>query len=142
MDFSFLHTADLHLGSPFLGLSSTDEELARLVSSASREAFEELVTQAIARRVSFVVIAGDVYDGVGKARPSVISSTVRWRGSRQQESSFSNSAVRRRLGICSLPEGRGTSERRPWTEHRADGGVGPGEPVGLLPLQQGRQSWN
>ena len=63
MDFSFLHTADLHLGSPFLGLSSTDEGLARLVSSASREAFEELVAQAIDRRISFVVIAGDVYDG-------------------------------------------------------------------------------
>jgi len=63
MDFSFLHTADLHLGSPFLGLSSTDEELARLVSSASREAFEELVAQAIERQVNFVVIAGDVYDG-------------------------------------------------------------------------------
>ena len=63
MDFSFLHTADLHLGSPFLGLSSSDEELARLVSSASREAFEELVAQAIERQVNFVVIAGDVYDG-------------------------------------------------------------------------------
>ncbi len=63
MDFSFLHAADLHLGSPFLGLSSTDEELARRVASASREAFEGLVDQAIERQVSFVVIAGDVYDG-------------------------------------------------------------------------------
>src|SRR5664280_50352 len=42
MDFSFLHAADLHLGSPFLGLSSTDEELACRVASASREAFEGL----------------------------------------------------------------------------------------------------
>jgi len=63
MDFSFLHAADLHLGSPFLGLSSTGEELARRVASASREAFEGLVDQAIERQVSFVVIAGDVYDG-------------------------------------------------------------------------------
>ena len=38
MDFSFLHSADLHLGSPFLGLSSNDEELARRVAAASREA--------------------------------------------------------------------------------------------------------
>lgn len=63
MDFSFLHAADLHLGSPFLGLSSNDEELARRVAAASREAFEELVDQAISRPVNFVVIAGDVYDG-------------------------------------------------------------------------------
>jgi hypothetical protein len=51
MDFSFLHAADLHLGSPFLGLSSNDEELARRVAAASREAFEELVDQAICRQV-------------------------------------------------------------------------------------------
>jgi DNA repair exonuclease SbcCD nuclease subunit len=63
MDFSFLHSADLHLGSPFLGLSSNDEELARRVAAASREAFEELVEQAISRQVKFVVIAGDIYDG-------------------------------------------------------------------------------
>ena len=63
MDFSFLHSADLHLGSPFLGLSSNDEELARRVAAASREAFEELVEQAIIRQVKFVVIAGDIYDG-------------------------------------------------------------------------------
>ena len=63
MGFSFLHAADLHLGSPFLGLSSNDEELARRVAAASREAFEELVEQAISRQVKFVVIAGDIYDG-------------------------------------------------------------------------------
>src|ERR1035437_9152320 len=69
MGFSFLHTADLHLGSPFLGLSSNDEELARRVAAArrvpaaSREAFEEVGDQAISRQVKFVVIAGDIYDG-------------------------------------------------------------------------------
>lgn len=63
MDFSFLHTADLHLGSPFLGLASVDEDLADLVSSASRKAFTELVSQAIELKVRFVVIAGDIYDG-------------------------------------------------------------------------------
>jgi DNA repair protein SbcD/Mre11 len=63
MNFSFLHAADLHLGSPFLGLSSNDEELAHRVAAASREAFEELVDQAISRQMKFVVIAGDIYDG-------------------------------------------------------------------------------
>jgi DNA repair exonuclease SbcCD nuclease subunit len=63
MDFSFLHAADLHLGSPFVGLASVDEDLADLVSSASRRAFTELISQAIDQRVRFVVIAGDIYDG-------------------------------------------------------------------------------
>ena len=61
--FTFLHAADLHLGSPFLGLSLKDEELARRLAAAGREAFRALVDAAIAERVAFVVIAGDVYDG-------------------------------------------------------------------------------
>jgi DNA repair protein SbcD/Mre11 len=61
--FTFLHAADLHLGSPFLGLSLKDEDVARRLASASREAFTTLVEAAIAEKVAFVVIAGDVYDG-------------------------------------------------------------------------------
>lgn len=61
--FQFLHAADLHLGSPFLGLASHDNEIAKRFSNASRVAFTELVTRAIDRKVAFVVIAGDVYDG-------------------------------------------------------------------------------
>jgi len=63
MDFSFIHAADLHLGSPFLGLSSDDPELGKRVAAASREAFDHLVTEAIHREVRFMLIAGDVYDG-------------------------------------------------------------------------------
>ncbi len=66
MDFTFLHCADLHLGSPLLGLSLKDEAIARRFAQASRSAFSDLVTAAIAQRVAFVVIAGDVYDGEWK----------------------------------------------------------------------------
>ncbi|MFI5014444.1 MAG: metallophosphoesterase [Hyphomicrobiales bacterium] len=64
--FTFLHAADLHLGSPFLGLSLKDEELARSFASASRDAFRALVDAAIAEKVAFMVIAGDIYDGEWK----------------------------------------------------------------------------
>src|ERR1700730_2668309 len=57
--FSFLHAADLHLGSPFEGLSLKDEELARRFAAASREAFRALVDAALAEKVAFVVIGGD-----------------------------------------------------------------------------------
>ena len=62
MNFTFLHIADLHLGSPFLGLATKDEALAKKLAAASREAFTELVKQAIELEVAFVVIAGDIYD--------------------------------------------------------------------------------
>ena len=61
--FTFIHAADLHLGSPLTGLAIKDEEVARRFAAASRQAFSELVTQAIDAAVAFVVVAGDVYDG-------------------------------------------------------------------------------
>lgn len=61
--FSFIHAADLHLGSPLTGLAIKDEEIARRFSEASRKAFSELITRAIDLAVAFVVVAGDVYDG-------------------------------------------------------------------------------
>ena len=63
MGFRFLHAADLHLGSPLLGLALKDEVIARRFAEASRRAFTSLVTQAIDERVAFVLIAGDIYDG-------------------------------------------------------------------------------
>ena len=61
--FSFLHAADLHLGSPLSGLAARDPEIALRLASAGRRAFEDLVGLAIARGVAFVIVAGDVYDG-------------------------------------------------------------------------------
>lgn len=63
MRFTFLHAADLHLGSPLRGLSMKDEGVARRLAAASREAFSELVSQALAEQVAFVLVAGDIYDG-------------------------------------------------------------------------------
>src|SRR5277367_6325163 len=66
MNFRFLHAADLHLGSPFLGLVLKDEDVAARFAKASRSAFEALVTKALEEGVAFVVIAGDVFDGEWK----------------------------------------------------------------------------
>ena len=48
MNFTFLHTADLHLGSPFRGLSLRDEALGQKLAGASREAFVELIDRVLA----------------------------------------------------------------------------------------------
>ena len=63
MNFRFLHAADLHLGSPLLGLSQKDDDVAARFAKASRLAFEDLVTKALEEEVAFAVIAGDVFDG-------------------------------------------------------------------------------
>ncbi|HEU0134880.1 MAG TPA: DNA repair exonuclease [Allosphingosinicella sp.] len=63
MDFSFLHAADIHLDSPLHGLSRYDGIPADEVRGATRAAFDRLVRYAVDERVSFVVLAGDLFDG-------------------------------------------------------------------------------
>lgn len=61
--FRFLHAADIHLDSPLRGLAGQEGSAAERIRGASREAFEQLVTLALAEEVAFVIIAGDLYDG-------------------------------------------------------------------------------
>lgn len=63
MGFRFIHAADIHLDSPLRGLSAYENAPAQQLRNASREALKELVTRAIEDAVSFVVFAGDLYDG-------------------------------------------------------------------------------
>ena len=63
MGFRFLHAADLHLGSPLIGLAQKDGDVAARFARASRDAFEDLVTRALEEEIAFAVIAGDVFDG-------------------------------------------------------------------------------
>jgi DNA repair protein SbcD/Mre11 len=61
--FRFIHAADLHLGSPFQGLTMKDTALAEIFVEASRNAFSALIDRALELEVDFMVVAGDVYDG-------------------------------------------------------------------------------
>lgn len=63
MGFRFIHAADIHLDSPLRGLSAYENAPAEQLRNASREALKGLVTKAIDDKVSFVVLAGDLYDG-------------------------------------------------------------------------------
>ena len=62
-DFSFLHAADLHIDSPLHGLSRKSPEQAQRIASASRAAFENLISCAIEEECRFVLLAGDLFDG-------------------------------------------------------------------------------
>ncbi|WP_158742040.1 DNA repair exonuclease [Acidisphaera sp. L21] len=61
MTFSFLHAADLHLDSPLRGLDP--EAPTDRIRGATRKALINLVELAKAEQVSFVLLAGDLYDG-------------------------------------------------------------------------------
>lgn len=67
MKFSFIHTADIHLGRAFsdIGFVLNDEQAA-ILKTAHEKAFLELVDFAISRAVDFVLIAGDTFDDFEK----------------------------------------------------------------------------
>lgn len=62
-DWSFVHAADLHLDTPFRGISRIDKDLAKRLQSASLDAFSDLIDLTIDRDAALLVLAGDIYDG-------------------------------------------------------------------------------
>lgn len=58
----FIHAADLHLDSPFKGMSALPERVRERVRESTFEALKDLVALAIQEKVDFVLISGDVYD--------------------------------------------------------------------------------
>jgi DNA repair exonuclease SbcCD nuclease subunit len=65
--FSFIHTADLHLDSPFRGLRQMDGEIADLLKDATFRAFDNVVELALKNKVDFLLVAGDVYDAADRS---------------------------------------------------------------------------
>ncbi len=59
----FIHTADIHLDSPLTGLSRYDGAPEDEFRQATRKALINLVDLALSEHVSFVLIAGDLFDG-------------------------------------------------------------------------------
>lgn len=61
--FSFIHAADLHLGSS-LKISNREflAEDKEIFASANYDAFARLVDSALEKKVDFLLLAGDIYD--------------------------------------------------------------------------------
>jgi len=62
----FMHAADLHLGSPFVGLGKVDGDVAELVRNATEKAFDGLIDACIKNEIDFLLVAGDVYDSADR----------------------------------------------------------------------------
>ncbi|MCT7847379.1 MAG: DNA repair exonuclease [Lactobacillus iners] len=60
----FLHIADVHLDSPFLGLSFLPSELFCQIKNAIQLSFETAVNFAIDNDVDLVLLAGDTFDSI------------------------------------------------------------------------------
>lgn len=59
----FIHAADLHLDSPFIGLQHLPSSIWRRMQESTFSAFEKVIDAAIKRHVDFILLCGDLYDG-------------------------------------------------------------------------------
>lgn len=59
----FVHAADLHIDSPLKGLVRYEGAPIERARRATRDAFERVVRICLEQRASFLVLAGDVFDG-------------------------------------------------------------------------------
>ncbi|WP_010283535.1 metallophosphoesterase family protein [Bacillus timonensis] len=60
---TFLHIADLHLDSPFSGLTNLPSNIFKRAQNSTFTSFTRLINIAIEQKVDFVIIAGDLFDG-------------------------------------------------------------------------------
>ena len=67
MAFSFIHAGDIHLDSPFRGVTSESPKIARLLQSATFEAYDSLIKLCIDKKVQFLLLSGDIYDGADRS---------------------------------------------------------------------------
>ena len=68
MRLRFVHTADLHLDSPFTGLkSAAPQNVARSLNEATFDAYTKVIDLCITERVDALLVAGDIYDGADRS---------------------------------------------------------------------------
>lgn len=60
---SFIHGADLHLDSPMVGLRHLPQAIFTRAKESTFTALKKLTATAIERKVDFVILAGDLFDG-------------------------------------------------------------------------------
>jgi len=65
--FTFVHCADLHLDSPFVGLHALAPEISGVLREATFKAFNNVVDLAIRQEAKILIVAGDVYDGTDRS---------------------------------------------------------------------------
>jgi len=74
-EVSFIHCADLHLDSPIIGLRNLPSFIADRLKESTFASFSAIIDQAIACKVDFIIIAGDIFDGEDRS----IKAQIRFR---------------------------------------------------------------
>ncbi|WP_096155257.1 MULTISPECIES: metallophosphoesterase family protein [Bacillus] len=63
----FIHAADLHLDSPFIGLHTLPQPILQRIRHSTFQAFQTIIDNAIKYNIDFLLIAGDLFDGENRS---------------------------------------------------------------------------
>lgn len=63
----FIHTADLHLDTPFKGLSRLNSDLSKRLKDATFRSFRNIINLCSEKKVDFLIISGDIFDSENKS---------------------------------------------------------------------------
>ena len=64
----FVHSADLHLDSPFKGIrSEAPSHVAETLSNATFDAYRNIIDLCLHEKVDALLVAGDIYDGADRS---------------------------------------------------------------------------
>lgn len=66
-NITFIHAADLHLDSPFHGISRLPEEVYRRIKNSTFKSAENVFKLAIDEEADFILLAGDLFDEANRS---------------------------------------------------------------------------
>ncbi|WP_029425160.1 metallophosphoesterase [Alkalibacillus haloalkaliphilus] len=69
----FLHSADLHLDSPYKGMRHLPGNILTDVKASTFKAFKRLIDLAIEQQVDFVLLVGDLFDQDSASLKSLVA---------------------------------------------------------------------
>lgn len=122
----FIHCADLHLGTPFKGISELNPDLGNMLYQSTYASFDNIVALAVREKVDCVLIAGDVYDSEDKS----LQAQLRFRSG---VSRLSVAGIRTIIAYGNHDPLNGWSATLKWPE---DVFSFPGDKVECIPLKK------
>ena len=69
----FIHAADIHLDTPFKGLSNWNKDLALHLRDSTTRSFKRIIDLCIEENVDFLLICGDIFDSENKSLAAQIT---------------------------------------------------------------------
>lgn len=101
-DLTFIHAADLHLDSPFYGISHLPEPIFARIKESTFASVRHMIDAAVREHVDFILLAGDLFDEANRSLKAQLFLKNSLKDSESAEFRYTSS-----LGITIILAGSG-----------------------------------